>query len=373
VLDTLADQGFKLTPSGVLVPVPEDKEALRMLHLKAVQAQQARARGALETRERAFLKRIASGHEVEPRAIRPRLVVLDVGRSENALLWRWCSLHWSIPVSGGYGRRIRALVVDDAHNGAVMGVMGLADPVYALRARDEHIGWTPDIKREMLANVMDAFVLGAVPPYSHLLGGKLMAGLLLSEELQTVFHQRYGHTVTRISNRDPDAKLALITTTSALGRSSVYNRVRTRSGDLVMKSVGFTNGSGDFHFSGDIYDELAALAVESAGPGVTHRNAKWGQGFRNRREVVQRALRALGLNPDRLRVHGVRREVFLASTAKNTMPWLRGEDQSLEFRTQTTADVAQWWIERWAVPRAQRLSDEHSWRNFDRESWALYS
>jgi hypothetical protein len=49
-----------------------------------------------------------------------------------------------------------------------MGLIGLADPVFALGVRDAWTGWERDTRRERLANVMDAFVLGAVPLYNGL-------------------------------------------------------------------------------------------------------------------------------------------------------------------------------------------------------------
>ena len=59
--------------------------------------------------------------------------------------------------------------------------------MYALRARDKWIGWTSEDKKHRLYHVMDAYVLGAVPPYSALLGGKLIALLTLSNEVRQEF------------------------------------------------------------------------------------------------------------------------------------------------------------------------------------------
>jgi len=54
----------------------------------------------------------------------------------------------------------------------LIGLFGLGDPVYAIKARDEWIGWDSNAKAARLYHVMDAYVLGAVPPYSRLLGGE---------------------------------------------------------------------------------------------------------------------------------------------------------------------------------------------------------
>src|SRR5215510_5011891 len=48
VLDHLAKQGFKLTETGLLAPVPRSKDELRSLHQHAVAERRASARPALE-------------------------------------------------------------------------------------------------------------------------------------------------------------------------------------------------------------------------------------------------------------------------------------------------------------------------------------
>ncbi|MFK0194231.1 Druantia anti-phage system protein DruA [Kitasatospora sp. NPDC090308] len=368
----LQSQGFHVRDGAVLAPAQSDKDHLRRLHGQAVTVSREQARKALAGRESRLVARLAAGREIDPQKICPALVHIEDYRSQDSAMWRWCALHWSIPVSSGYGRRLRFLVVDEGHDDRVMGLIGLADPVFALKARDSVIGWSAQQRHERLACVMDAFVLGAVPPYSHLLAGKLAALLATSREVRDVFAKRYGHKTTRIAGRDPDAQLALVTTASALGRSSLYNRLRTPSGSLAFRPVGYTAGSGDFHFSGAIYEDLVAFAAANAPDGITHRHAKWGgsTSFRNRREVLSRAFVELGLNPKKMRLHGVQRQIFLAPLATNFDSWLRQEDQQLQWATRSTAELGQWWKDRWALTRAQ--STTH-WRSFDPDSWRLYT
>jgi len=368
----LRAQGFHVKDGTVLAPVQDDKDHLRRLHVEAVVATRERAKKALARLEHKLVERLADGSAIDARRIRPVLVHVDDFRSQDSAMWRWCALHWSVPVSSGYGRRLRFLVVDQAHGDRVMGLIGLADPVFALKARDAVIGWSPELRKDRLACVMDAFVLGAVPPYSQLLGGKLAALLATSLEVRDAFASRYGHRTTLIAGRDPQAQLALVTTASALGRSSLYNRLRAPNGDLAFRPAGYTAGSGDFHFSGAIYDELVAFATECAPDGSTHRHANWGGGtsFRNRREVLGRAFEGLGLNPKRMRFHGVRRQLFLAPLADNFDRWLRQEDSQLDWTCRSTAELGQWWLERWALGRADTTTD---WRSFEPDSWRLYT
>ncbi|WP_425003057.1 Druantia anti-phage system protein DruA [Mycolicibacterium sp. S3B2] len=370
VLQHLRAQGFKVSSAGVLGPVESDKNRIRDLHAESVSAQRARAHGSLHRHEDRFISRLARGLDVAPSKIRPKLVLIKDRRSFDGLLWRWCSLHWSIPVSSGYGRRLRFLVVDEAHNDAVMGLIGLGDPVFALRCRDAAIGWEAQWRRQRLACVMDAFVLGAVPPYTDLLGGKLMALLAGSHEVQNAFAERYGHKTTLIAQRDPDARLALITTSSALGRSSVYNRLVRSDGSLAMEPVGYTQGTGDFHFSGAIYERLAEFAAHVDPSRGSHRHQRWGtSGFRNRREVLQVSLEALGLDSRALRSHGVQRQVFLTRLASDTDDYLCGRTDHLTPRTAGVDEIADWWRRRWAVPRSGRSL---SWLNAEPELWRLF-
>jgi len=373
VVEHLRAQGFRLTESGALAPVQSDKDRLRALHLEAVNANRARSRNALSRYENRFITRLADGAMIDPTQIKPRLVLVQDRRGQDGLLWRWASLHWSIPVSGGYGRRLRFLVVDEGHGDRLMGLVGLGDPVFSMACRDAAIGWTTEQRRTRLACVMDAFVLGAVPPYDRLLGGKLMALLAGSSEVRKLFAERYGHRTTLIADRDPDAELALITTSSALGRSSVYNRLTRPDGTLALAPVGYTRGTGDFHFSGAIYAELAAFAQSMTPVGATtQRHARWtGDGFRNRREVIQRALDGLGFDSRLLRVHGVRRQVFHNPLATNSCAWLRGETTELDWKKSAdAATLSDWWRNRWAVPRSER---DRSWRESRASEWSLYS
>ena len=364
---TLRAQGFRVQGGRILAPHSDDKVRIRQLHLPAVEVQREQARTALAAKEPRLLSWLAAGAAVNPARIDPVLLEVRKGTLESAV-WRWCALHWSVPVSRGYGRRLRFLVLDAGHDSKVIGLIGLGDPVYALRARDSWIGWSAEQRNQRLVSVMDAFALGAVPPYAQLLGGKLVALLATSDEVRTAFRRKYGHRQTLITDRDPDAHLVLVTTTSALGRSSIFNRLRHQDGSPAFWPIGYTSGSGDFHLSGPIYEELAALAADHYSS--TARHERWGgDGFRNRREVLQRALAVLGFDSEALRVHGVRRQVLVAPLAENARELLRSEQPLPLWPTRPVADLAGWWRQRWALPRAAR---DGTYRAFDPATWRLW-
>ena len=349
---------------------PKGKDAIRQLHAHAVEERRNAARKYLANKEPRLLRRLAKPREIVINDIRPKLTLIENRTSLSADLWRWASLHWSIPVSSGYGRRLRFLVTDRNHDDALIGIVGLGDPVFALAARDEYIDWKATHRRQRLACVMDAFVLGSVPPYNQLLGSKLVALLATSREVQEIFRDRYGNRLTLIGQRNPNAELALVTTTSALGRSSVYNRLTLPSGGLAYVPVGWTAGSGDFHLSGELYQRLAKYARLVNPDGKTERHERWtGNSFRNRREVVHKALDALGLPGRRLRVHGIQRQIYVAPLGDNSLEYLRGEQTELHKSTLPARSLADYWRDRWAVPRARRIPPAA----FDPSEWAFWS
>ena len=91
-------------------------------------------------------------------------------------------------------------------------------------------------------------MLGAVPPYSLLLCGKLVAMLAASNQVREAFHSKYVGNSSVIRKRTLPSQLVSLTTVSALGRSSIYNRLKFR-GREIFHSVGFTQGTGEFHFA----------------------------------------------------------------------------------------------------------------------------
>jgi hypothetical protein len=349
---------------GAILPPGElTKDRIRDLHETAVEHRLERAKGGLLRREADLLHHIACGSEIVPGSISPRLVEVLPDSAEE-LLFRYASLHWSIPVSSGYGRRLRFIVVDE-QNGKLIGLIGLGDPVYSLGPRDEWIGWTPSDRKKRLGNVMDAFVLGAVPPYSSLLCGKLVAMFAASDTVRHAFKRKYGGMRSVIRRKVHDGRLALITTASALGRSSVYNRLRF--GDrLLYQSVGFTKGSGEFHFSNGLYGTLTEFAEKHCEP--TAKQERWGTGFRNRREVIKKCLPVLGLSSDWV-YHGIEREVFVIPLARNSREFLRGQPARLRWYHQSEAQTFEYFRDRWMLPRARW---DERYRSFDRDSYRLW-
>ena len=322
-----------------------------------------KARAGLFRYQDQLIERFADGNEVDPHRVEPRLVEVE-SKSEDELLFRFARLQWSIPVSSGYGRRLRFLVVDE-FNSKLIGILGFGDPVFAIRARDEWIGWNMQARRKRLRHVMDAFVLGAVPPYNRLLCGKLVALLATSNEVREAFARKYGGRTGLISHEGFSGDLALITTASALGRSSIYNRLQFET-EKALISTGFTSGSGEFQFLNGLYEGIHAYATNHCTPTAKHE--AWGTGWRNRREIIRTVLGHIGLSPE-LVYHGLKRELFVAPLADNAREFLRGDNSTLAGLDRSSKEIVRWHRDRWLLPRSARVDD---YTRFDKVSLRLW-
>jgi hypothetical protein len=336
------------------------KQAIRDLHACQREALLERSRPFIDRWEDKIIGEFADGHEVNPRKIRPVVERVD-GDGFDAALFRFATLHWSIPVSVGYGRRTRFLVRDRS-NEKLIGVFALGDPVYNLRSRDAEIEWGIEQRNARLYNVLDAFVLGALPPYRELLGGKLVAMAATCTDTADLIEEKYLGTRTVISKKKKDPRPVLITTTSALGRSSLLNRLKYR-GRLLYSPIGYTKGFGHFQFSDKLFAELCEFLSEDGGvPGY-----EYGHGPNWRLRTLRLGLRKIGID-DELLQHGIRRQVYLAPLATNWKRYLRGDTDSPQWYRLRLNEMAAFYRRRWAIPRSGR---DASFMAFDHDRMRL--
>ena len=360
VLLQLRSLGFQKSADGTLNIGGHDKDLVRRLHGPQRTERLSVNSAFISQRAPQLLPYFASGRDLDPPAIRPRLERVYAGTWQSDL-FRLATLTWSVPVSNGFGRRLRYLIWD-AHNDKLLGLLAIGDPVFNLSVRDAFIGWNADDRRERLVNVMDAYVLGALPPYNSLLGGKMVACLLRSRQVYGDFTRTYGNRTGIISGKAKKPRLLAVTTSSSMGRSSVYNRLKL-GGVRYFEPIGYTRGWGHFHISDDLFLELRDYLR-----GIGHKYAdqhRFGQGPNWRLRTTRAALKTLGLRDDFLR-HGIQREVFVCKLASNAADILctgKGRpDLSTLLSAQQVADLA---LERWVLPRALRRPDYRTWDRSD--------
>ena len=184
------------------------------------------------------------------------------------------------------------------------------------------------IKQEALAsNVMELITCGALPPYRGVLGGKLVALLMLSRQVVADVEQRYGDRVSIIASamagrpvRRP-AKLAMVTTSSlyeAYG-SSQYNRlkVETDKGALAYRKVARTESFGTVQFAPDTVHALNEVARHSDS-NRREVNNLFGEGTSPKMRLIRTGLEALGLDADSFLRHNSRRIIYAVPLCANT-------------------------------------------------------
>lgn len=352
----LANLGYSRGQNGELTVPGETKEVIRQLH-SPQRREVVRAQTDFITKKLPKLQHyFASGSDVSVTGIRPRIerIYSDTWQAD---LFRLASLTWSVPVSSGFGRRLRFIVWDDS-NGKLIGIFAIGDPVFNLSVRDNYIGWTGIDRADRLVNVMDAYVLGAVPPYNMLLGGKLVSCLIRSTEIYEEFAAAYGSSQGIISNKFKEARLLAVTTSSSMGRSSIYNRLKL-SGVEYFKSLGYSGGWGHFHVPESLFADFRRYLREIGHPYAdTH---EYGDGPNWRIRTIRAAMSALGFRGDVLK-HGIKREVFISLLAENSLKILKsGAGRPSLKSLLSVSDVGDLAISRWMIGRAESRPDYLNW------------
>ena len=330
IVATLQMQGFDT--SGKMLSHPAitagDKDALRRMQSKAVQDFIDDAQPSLHYRQHEILSHFASGGEVVPERIVPRLLYAKHGSLDYDIV-RYVRLSSSVPNARPWTRE-HAFVVRDDTNGKVMGVLALGCPVRELPARDSWIGWTSKEQRlRRLNDIAEAATLVSIPPYSQLLGGKLIALAAVSNEVRSLWCSRW------------NAELAAVTTMSAFGKSSVYNRLKYRD-ERTFIPVGYTKGAGTFHLDhGDLIARMRDF--------INH-NRK--EPIKNRLQIVSATLSKIRL-PRNWIYHGCKRQIYFIPMVSDAAGYLRGDfDAPLDYIHRPFHSIAAWWRDRWMLKRA---------------------
>jgi len=220
----------------------------------------------------------------------------------------------------------------------------------------------------LATRIMDVNVCGAVPSYREILGGKLAAYALFSEEIQKAYSDKYENSPSEIASAMAgrpivkSARLALLTTTSLYSvGSSQYNRVRMRFQDEVVewKPIGETEGFGTIHVTRRTLDALRELAIDK----IKWRNVnnQFGEGTSPMMRQLREGLTILGFDANEVLRHSQRRLVYLLELYPGAC-----EDLVLNRyrhpKAPSMEEVSRLWRDRWLSMRSkneevlQRLS-----------------
>jgi hypothetical protein len=293
--------------------------------------------------ERFFAKK----EEIDPTKIEFELeMVSDEPSSE---IFRSAMSFWSVPISAGYGRRMRFIVWDKTHN-KVFGIFGLCDPLIGLKIRDEDIGWSKKQREERLYNMMSAYILGAIPPYNELFGAKLTALAVGCKEVCQAFEEKYRGKKTIIRGREPIAKLAAVDTMAFFGESLIYK------GLPEWQFWGFTRGLTHIHLNG-LWEKCLELAKEMNARSL-ERN-KFGHGPNWKFRVLNEVFSRLGLS-DKYYETGIRKGYYFRPLSAEWREFLKGETDQLTYVNKSFEEYVELWKEKYLRRRVKKWNGKAS-------------
>ena len=287
IIETMKRYGFQVNPH-LRLPA-EDKQTYKKIQHNAKMEQISEHRKFL----RRFFDHVKESHldgkNVVPENIRLELREVLPGSFESQMFRWWNLVWWNMPYQRAYGRQIRFILWDRGHD-MPFGLMQLQSPLLRMKTRDEYLE-IPSESLDYWANMsMSAQRTGALPPYNDLIGGKMVALTVTSNEVRDTYRRKYEGKKTVMEERVLKPDLLFITTTSAFGKSSIYDRLRYR-GELAAVQIGYTKGVGTFHMPEDLTRAIYSMLREKG----INTSTGYGHGPSRKIRLFKQAFAHLGL------------------------------------------------------------------------------
>lgn len=240
-------------------------------------------------------------------------------------------------------------------------------------------------KRRAGAGMMNIMVCGAIPPYNHLLGGKLVGMALTGPKVIDAYRDKYNDTVSKIASSmkgEPVIKSEDVVFYDTTGLfevgSAQYDRIRVPadSGRIVYEELGYTQGYGSIQFGPKTRKRLSQVTEFEEGRQVVR--GRFGEGIAPRMRKIRRGLENCGLDGNLLK-HESKRIVYGVDLAENAKAYLRGETGepayywSFDDPDTEQQSIYDYWKERWASKRIQKPEILDRVAEFDKDEFVLSS
>lgn len=231
--------------------------------------------------------------------------------------------------------------------------------------------------RRIGTNLLEITTCGAVAPYNQVLGGKLVALLLLSPQIAADYKRRYGDEPTIIRSQlknekvVPDNTLVWLGTTSLFSHgSSQYERLKLPAGiiaedqpEIRYNYIGDTTGYGTVQFADETVRAVEVVMRHERG--YRDVNGVFGEGASPRLRKLRSGLDELGFNSGLVLLHHQERRIYgapLFPGAASYLCGLRSEVPDYVARPERYLDacerISDFWRSRWL---AQRIDHEAVW------------
>jgi hypothetical protein len=357
LIESLTSQGFSV--NGTIMPSSFQKSHFKKIQAHSKKEQFRIQNNFLRSGTETVQKYIRDGIDIDPQKIELEFRLVEPGSEEETIFRWWNLVWWSVPYQKAYGRQIRILLWDKTHN-APFGLIGLQSPVLKIAARDTYLKIPSESLDTVINSSMQAQRLGALPPYNQIIGGKMVGLAVTSNELRDLYKLKYDNVQTVMMERVLESSLLFVTTTSAFGRSSIYNRLKFNN-ELVAKSLGYTKGSGTFHVTQELYYELQKFLQRRK----IDTNTTFGYGASRKVKLIDKGFSLLNLK--KYHFHNLQREFFIFPLAENLLEVISNGDEPI-FYNRSLLDLQEFWKTRWAIPRAER---DHSWQEFNARNFII--
>jgi uncharacterized protein YqgQ len=355
--ESLKRQGFIVNENDKLTISTNTKKEIRNIQIVAKNEIATQKKQFIIDNTKLALKYTINGKDINLKKIKLEIKPV-LSKSSDEILFRWWNLTWwSMPYQRPYGRQMRFIIWDTTHN-APFGLISLQSPILKQAVRDKSLG-IPNEKLDYWVNrSMFAQRTGALPPYNYLLGGKMVALSLISNEIKNAYQEKYLNKKTIIAERSIEPELLFITTSSAFGRSSIYNRLKYHD-EIVAERLGYTEGFGSFQISDNLYERLI-IYLNAIGENVKR---GYGNGPSRKLKLIGLACRKLGLAD--YSYHGIKREYFLFSYVKNLKQVISEQENAIA-KNYTFDELFDYWKGRWMENRAISTTQ---WYNFNMNTY----
>ena len=349
------DWSLQQNRKTLTISPPEEysKSIIRESMLRRKQEALSSAQTWINQHEELLRSNLATGAQAFFSPIIPSVEICTTQEQHN--LFRLCRYYWSSPYSDYVGRRIKLIIRDDAlKHRPIIGIAALGSSIIHIPERDTWIGWNKETRTQNIILCMDAYVLGAMPPYNVLLGGKLISYILASNEIRQIFRRKYSDKITQIK-KITSSDLVCLFTTSLYGRSSQYNRINYE-GKRLYNYIGQTKGFGSLHLTDETFQAMQEY-IKQKGVVISNR---FGDGPNWRMRVIRTACDYIGLDADMLLNHSFKRNIYAIPLANNYKAVLLGETKNIDYCDYPYDNLVDYWHTRWLNKRKEYLYDSKS-------------
>lgn len=232
------------------------------------------------------------------------------------------------------GRQIYILV-KDLSTSKYLGIISLSSDVYSFEDRDKYIGWNLEDKKTKLSMLMNMSTCVPLQPFGfNFNGGKLLASLVFSQEVQEYFQHKYNEP------------LLGITTTSLYGKSIQYDRLE------CLKFVGYTKGN----------------SVQNIPPEVTklcnqYLKSEYGYNYKLAKKfiILQKTFDKLNIPKEDILTSNPK-GIYFGFTFDKSKDYLRSKISNsnnifnpYKNKLKSSNEIYNWWLNRWAEKRFNNL------------------